>query len=176
MAGGDTPKAGTLVIFGIAILLNLLLAIMILDQIDRTRDDIDALEAKLASKQDLAVLRPLGISRVLEQRCSTCHNERRFARTLEMEGREIVSTVARMSAHAKGTIPNDEFERIGAALFVRRCTVCHDESVVSRLLLYPEIERQPFLREKVGSLETGFRTDQVGELMRAIELLAAQGR
>jgi hypothetical protein len=176
MADNSEQRTGTLAIFGIAILLNLLLAIMILDQLDRARDDIDALTGKLATKQDLAVLRPLGISRVLDRRCSSCHNERRFAATIGMEGREIVSTVARMSAHAKGTIPSDEFERIGAALFVRRCTVCHDESVVSRLLLYPDIKRRPFLREKVGSLETGFRTDQVDELLRAIELLAAHGR
>ena len=95
---------------------------------------------------------------------------------LDMEGRELVSTVARMSAHAKGAIPEDEFERIGAALFVSRCTTCHDESVVSRLLLYPEKERLPFLREKVGSMRTGFRTDQVAELARAIDLLSATAR
>jgi hypothetical protein len=176
MAGSNEQRSGTLAIFGIAILLNLLLAIMILDQLDRARDDIGALEEKLATKQDLAVLRPLGINRVLDKRCSGCHNERRFAATMTMEGRELVSTVARMSSHAKGAIPAGEFERIGAALFVRRCTTCHDESVVSRLLLYPEKDRIPYLREKIGSLKTGFRTDQVSELLRAIDLLASHGR
>jgi len=176
MAKKNEHRIGTLAIFGIAILLNLLLAVMILDQLDRTRGDIDALSRELASKQDLAVLRPLGINRLLGRRCTTCHNARRFAETLDMEGRELVSTVARMSAHAKGAIPEEEFERIGAALFVSRCTTCHDESVVSRLLLYPEKERLPFLREKVGSMRTGFRTDQVAELSRAIDLLSTTAR
>ena len=176
MGEKNEGRIGTLAIFGIAIILNLILTIMTLDQLDRARDDIAALSGELASKQDLAVLRPLGINRLLQRRCTACHNERRFAKTIDMEGRELVSTVARMSEHARGTIPDDEFERIAAALFVARCTTCHDESVVSRLLLYPEKERLLFLRKKVGTMRTGFRTDQVNELARAIDLLANSAR
>ena len=89
---------------------------------------------------------------------------RRFAATMGMEGRELVSTVARMSVHAKGAIPDREFEQIGASLFVRRCTTCHDESVVSRLLLRPERERMPYLREKVGRMKTTPRSRLPGRL------------
>jgi uncharacterized membrane protein len=171
MPDSSGKSSGTLAIFGIAILLNLVLTIMVLDQVDRSREEVRSLASELATKQDLAMFRPLGIDRVIGNRCSTCHSARRFAATLGMEGRELISTITRMSAHAKGEIPEDEFERIAAALFVRRCTTCHGESVISRLLLKPEDERIRFLREKVAMPGSGFRTDQVGELARAIRLL-----
>ena len=173
MASGDAQKAGTLVIFGIAILLNLLLTILVLDQVDRSRDEMRAISDELATRQDIAMLRPLGVNRILEEHCSECHSSRRFAASMKMEEQSLISTVARMSAHSKGAIPPKEFERIGAALLVRRCTVCHSESVVSRILLYPDEDRLRILMHEVARPNSGLRRDQVEELARAIRLLTA---
>jgi uncharacterized membrane protein len=175
MAEEGPRKVGTLAIFGIAILLNLLLTIVLLDQVDRSRAEMRTLNNRLATRQDIAMLRPLGINRILRERCSGCHSARRLAATMQMEEQTLVATVARMSAHSKGAIPPNEFKKISAALLVRRCTSCHGESVVSRILLYPEEERIPVLLREVSKPGSGVRRDQVEELARAIRLLADEG-
>ena len=165
---------GTLAIFGIAVVLNLVLTLMVLDQLTRSRSEIRELSSELATKQDIAMFRPLRVGRILEENCTGCHTTRRFAATSSMEERQIASTVARMSSHSGGNIPAVEFAEIAAALLVRRCTACHSEAVLSRLLLYPEEHRMPFLRKKVAAPGSGFRSDQVEELTRAIQLLAGE--
>ena len=162
----------TLAIFGVAILVNLLLTVMVLDQVDRTRDEMRTLAEELATKHDVAMLRPLGINRILERRCTGCHTARRLAATTTMEEPALLSTVERMSEHTGASIPEGEYQQVAAALLVRRCTACHSETVVSRLLLYEEEDRLPFLRQKISAPGTGFRSDQVEELHRAIRRLA----
>jgi hypothetical protein len=65
---------------------------------------------------------------------------------------------------------------IRAALLIFRCTTCHDEAVLSRLALMTSDERVRFLRTKVAMPGTGFRTDQVGELIEAFETLVRRPR
>lgn len=162
---------GTLAIFGVAILLNLLLTVMVLDQVDRTRDEVGALSTQLVTKQDLAMFRPLRVREILETRCTRCHTARRFAETMAMEPSEIHVTVARMSAHSGGEIEAGEWPQIEAALLLNRCTACHNESVISRILLKPYDERLRFLRQKVRMPNSGFRTDQVSDIADAIRIL-----
>jgi len=169
-------NVATLAIFGIAILLNLVLTALLLDQVDRTRSEMRQLADELATKQDVAMLRPLGVRNILERRCTGCHTVRRFAKTLDMSEPELFATVAKMSLHSGGEIPASEFPQIEAALLVYRCTTCHDESVLSRLILMPHDERLPFLRKKVAMRGSGFRTDQVEELVQAFRVLAEAAR
>ena len=171
---GSGRSSWTLAIFGVAILVNLLLTVVVLDQVDRTRDEMRALTDELATKQDVAMLRPLGVNRILERRCTGCHTPRRFAATTIMEEPALLSTVERMSEHTGGAIPEGEYQQIAAALLVRRCTACHSETVVSRLLLFEEADRLPFLRQKISAPGSGFRSDQVEELQRAIRRLAGE--
>jgi hypothetical protein len=77
-----------------------------------------------------------------------------------------------MRSHPGADIPPDEVHEIQAALLVFRCTSCHGEAVLSQLTLMPPDERVRFLREKIAMPGTGFRKDQVGELIEAFEILA----
>jgi hypothetical protein len=174
-AGGDTGT-GTLAVFGVAVLVNLVLSVFVLDQVGRTREQVADLAKVLASKQDVAMLRPIRIDDILDERCERCHTGRRFASLKDMSSTEVLATIQRMRSHPGANIPGNEVREIEAALLVFRCTSCHGEAVLSRLALMPPDERVRFLRTKVAMPGSGFRTDQVGELIRAFEVLFSQPR
>jgi hypothetical protein len=176
MAEGNNAHMGTLAVFGVAVLLNLVLSILLLDQSRSTRQQIADLEGRLASKQDVAMMRPIRIDEILKQRCEGCHTDRRFAKLAKMTQPQVMETIQRMRSHPGADIPADKVHEIRAALLVFRCTTCHDEAVLSRLVLMPADERVRFLRTKVAMPGSGFRTDQVGELIEAFETLVRRPR
>jgi hypothetical protein len=176
MAEGNNARTGTLAVFGVAVLLNLVLSILLLDQSRSTRQQIADLEGQLASKQDVAMLRPIRVQEILEQRCERCHTDRRFVKLANMTQPQVMATIQRMRAHPGADIPPDAVHEIRAALLVFRCTSCHEEAVLSRLVLMPSDERVRFLRTKVAMPGSGFRTDQVGELIEAFETLVRRPR
>ena len=166
---------GSAAIFGIAVLLNLILTVLLLDQVTRTRGEIDGLKRELASKQDVAMLRPIRVTEILEERCESCHTERRFAATWAMDPNEVLTVIERMRSHPGGdAIPGEEVLRIEAALILFRCTSCHEEAVLSRLVLMPREERVRFIRKKVAMPGSGFRSDQVGDVIQAVEGLSGE--
>lgn len=171
MAGGGGARTGTLVIFGVAVLANLVLSIFLLDQVKRAREQVADLTSKLASKQDVAMLRPIRINEILSQRCERCHTDRRFAKLSKMNQPEVLETIERMQGHPGANIPADEVREIESALLVFRCTSCHGEGVLSQIVLMPPAERVRFLRTKVRMPDSGFRSDQVGELLQAFDAL-----
>jgi hypothetical protein len=171
-----TRSSGTLAVFGVAVLANLLLSIFLLDQVRLAREQIGALEGKLATKQDVAMLRPIRISEILEERCEGCHTDRRFKGLAAMSQTEVLATIYRMRSHPGANIPGDQVDEIEAALLVFRCTSCHSEAVLSKLALMPRDERVRFLRTKVAMPNSGFRVDQVSQLIGAFELLAGAAR
>ena len=162
MSVGGNGRTGTLAIFGIAVLVNLVLSIFLLDQVGRTREEVADLSNKLASKKDVAMLRPIRVEEILDQRCERCHTNRRFAKLANMTQPEVMETIQRMRSHPGANIPADEVREIEAALLVFRCTTCHDEAVLSQIVLMAPSERVRFLRAKVAKPGSGFRADQVG--------------
>ena len=174
MADGSNTGMSTLAIFGIAVLANLILSIFLLDQVRRTREQVSDLTNKLASKQDVAMLNPIRVSEILEKRCVRCHTDRRFAKLTGMTRPEILDTIERMQGHPGSNIPADEVREIEAALLVFRCTSCHGEGVLSQIVLMPPDERVRFLRTKVRMPDSGFRPDQVGELLQAFDSLSGR--
>ena len=176
MAANGKPRTGTFAVFGVAVLINLVLSIFLLDQVGRDRDQIRDLEDRVASKQDVAMLRPIRISELLEERCERCHTDRRFTALGKMSQPEVFRTIQRMQTHPGSNIPPEEVREIQAALLVFRCTTCHNEAVLSKLVLMAPKERIRFLRKKVSMPGSGFRTDQVGQLIDAFEVLANRPR
>ncbi len=176
MAGDGNARTGTLAVFGVAVLVNLILSIFLLDQVKRTREQVSNLSNELASKQDVAMLQPIRINELLDERCERCHTGRRFANVDGMTRPEILATIRRMRSHPGANIPEDEVREIQAALLVFRCTSCHGEGVLSRITLMPPEERVRFLRTKVAMPNSGFRIDQVGELMEAFDTLSGPPR
>jgi hypothetical protein len=175
MEGGNA-RMGTLAVFGVAVLVNLVLSIFLLDQMGRTRQQVADLTSELASKRDVAMLRPIRIDELLDERCERCHTNRRFAKLAKMTRPQVLDTIQRMRSHPGANIPADEVREIEAALLVFRCTTCHGEAVLSQLVLMPPDERVRFLRTKVAMPSSGFRPDQVGELIEAFDVLVGRSR
>jgi hypothetical protein len=167
---------GTLAVFGVAVLVNLVLSIFLLDQMGRTRQQVADLTSELASKRDVAMLRPIRIEELLDERCERCHTNRRFAKLAKMTRPQVLDTIQRMRSHPGANIPADEVREIEAALLLFRCTTCHGEAVLSQLVLMPPDERVRFLRTKVAMPSSGFRPDQVGELIEAFDVLVGRSR
>jgi hypothetical protein len=134
------------------------------------------LAGELASKQDIAMLRPIRVSKILGERCEGCHADRRFAALTEMTRPQIQATIERMRFQPGADIPAHEVETIESALLVFRCTSCHSEAVVNKLVLMPQDERVRFLRRKVAMPGSGFRPGQVGELIEAFDILVGTYR
>jgi hypothetical protein len=176
MAEGRNARTGTLAVFGVAVLANLILSIFLLDQVRRTRQQVADLSSELASKQDVAMLHPIRVNEILERRCTRCHTDQRFARLTGMARPQILETIQRMREHPGANIPASDVREIEAALLIFRCTACHGEGVLSQIVLMPPDDRVRFLRTKVRMPDAGFRTDQVGELMRAFDTLADESR
>ena len=176
MANNGNARTGTLGVFGVAVLVNLVLSIFLLDQVRRTREQVADLSNELASKQDVAMLQPIRINELLDERCERCHTGRRFANVAGMTQPQVLATIRRMRSHPGANIPEDEVREIQAALLVFRCMSCHGEGVLSQIVLMPPDERVRFLRTKVAMPNSGFRTDQVGELMEAFDLLTGPPR
>ena len=171
MPGNESRGIAGGALLGVAVLLNLILTVLLIQQVVDTRRKVDDLSQQLATKQDVAMLRPLHVEKILHKRCTSCHTDRRFGTALNMGPREIIATVERMQGHPGANIPTGELRQIEAALTLFRCTSCHDGAVLNKLVLMPSKERLRFLRRKVAMPGSGFRPDQVGELLEAFEVL-----
>ncbi len=176
MNDDERTRTGTLAIFGLAILMNLVFVVFVLSRVEGNRKLLEGISDELATKQDLAMLRPIRVAEILERSCEQCHTKRRFAKLAGMSKREVLATIDRMRSHPGADIPGDEIRQIEAALLLFRCTSCHGEAVLSRLVLMPQEDRVRFLRSKVSMPGSGFRTDQVGQLIEAFEVLEDQPR
>jgi hypothetical protein len=175
MADAGRRSPGTLAIFGVAVLLNLILTVLLVQQVRENREEVREFARTLATKQDVAMLNPLRVRQILEENCLACHTDRRWAETWGMEENELLATIQRMRSHPGGEhIAGADVRRIESAILVLRCTSCHDEAVLSRLRLMPRPERVRFLREKIAMPGSGFRPDQIGELIEAFRVLAGE--
>lgn len=159
------------IIVTLAVLLNLVLTIALITQVREVRQRVANLPPDLARKQDVAMLRPLGVREILRQNCVECHSARRLGVTVSMEPAEIQRTVARMQNHPGADIPQGEFERITASLLVVRCARCHGEETLNLMVLKTEPERIATIRRMAALPGSGVRADQVLAIAQAFEKL-----
>lgn len=176
---GTEEKSGrggfTLAVFGLAIMLNLILTVMLIYQVSRTRDEVSTLAQALPSRADVAMVRPVRVRSVLEDNCEGCHTLRKLQSTWDMSGIDIVATVARMGAHPGNVaMTPDTMLEVGAAIVASRCTSCHDESTLSKLGLMPRTERERYITNKVAMPGSGFRVDQAGMVVEAFRVLMGE--
>ena len=134
-----------------------------------------SLPPDLASKRDVAMLRPLRIRQIITQNCVECHSTRRLGVTVSMEPSEIQRTVERMQNHPGANIPHGEFERITASLLVARCARCHGEETLNLMVLKTQPERLATIRRMAALPGSGVRADQALAIAQAFEKLIEEG-
>ena len=158
----------------LAVLVNLILTVALITQVREVQQRIGGLPADLASKRDVASLRPLQVRQILVKNCVECHSTRRLAATLSMEPAEIQRTVERMQSHPGADIAPGEFERISASLLVLRCARCHGEETLNLMVLKTQPERIATIRRMAALPGSGVRPDQVSAIAQAFERLVWQ--
>jgi hypothetical protein len=155
----------------LAVLANLILTIAVITQLRELQQRVATLPPDLASKRDVAMLRPLRIREILMQNCVGCHSSRRLGATISMEPAEIQRTVQRMQNHPGANISPGEFERIAASLLVVRCARCHGEETLNLMVLKTQPERLATIRRMAALPGSGVRPDQALATAQAFEKL-----
>lgn len=161
--------SGLRIVGMLVMLVNLILTIALITQVREVQQRVASLPLDLASKRDVASLRPLQVRQILTRNCVDCHSARRLGATVSMEPAEILSTVERMQSHPGANIPTGEFERIAASLLVLRCARCHGEDTLNLMVLKTQPERVATIRRMAALPGSGVRPDQVTAIAQAFE-------
>ena len=167
---------GLRIIVTLAVLVNLILTVAVITQIRDVQQRVASLPPDLATKRDVAALRPLQIRQIVMQNCVACHSARRLGSTISMEPTEIQRVIERMQSHPGANISSDEVDRIGASLLVLRCARCHGEETLNLMVLKTQPERVATIRRMAALPGSGVRPDQVAAISRAFETLVQQGK
>jgi cytochrome c553 len=163
------------IIVMLVVLVNLILTIALVTQVRELQQQVSTLPPDLASKRDVAALRPMRIRQIITQNCVDCHSTRRLGVTVSMEPSEVQRTVERMQNHPGADIPPREFERITASLLVARCARCHGEETLNLMVLKTQPERLATIRRMAALPGSGVRADQVLAMAEAFEKLINDG-
>ena len=170
MATNPPPRiSGFRIAVMLGVLVNLILTIALITQVREVQQRVASLPPDLASKRDVAALRPLQVRQILTQNCVGCHSARRLGATVSMEPAEIQRTIERMPSHPGADIPPGEFERITASLLVLRCARCHGEETLNLMALKTQPERIATIRRMSALPGSGVRPDQVPAIAEAFE-------
>ena len=97
-------------------LLNLILTVALITQVREVQQRVAGLPTDVASKRDVAALRPLQVRQILTQNCVGCHTARRLATTISMEPAELQRTIERMAMKQCGAWRGWNGARSSAAL------------------------------------------------------------
>jgi hypothetical protein len=159
----------------LAVLANLILTIALISQVREVQQRVENLPPDLASKRDVAALRPLRVRQILTQNCVECHSTRRLGTTVSMEPAEIQRTIERLPSHTSVNIPKEEMERITASLLIARCARCHGEETLNLMVLKTPPERVATIRRMAALPGSGVRPDQVLATAQAFEKIIERG-
>ena len=175
MTTGQPPRFPAFrIVIILAVLVNLILTIAIIMQVRELQQRVASLPPDLATRRDVAMLRPLRIREILMQNCVECHSSRRLGVTISMEPADIQRTVQRMQTHPGANISPGEFERIAASLLVVRCARCHGEETLNLMVLKTQPERIATIRRMAALPGSGVRSDQVLAIAQAFDKLVDQ--
>ena len=159
----------------LAVLANLILTIALVTQVREVQHRVASLPPDLASKRDVAALRPLRVREIIRQNCVNCHTSRSLGVTVSMEPAEMQRTIERLPSHTSVNIPQDQMERITASLLIARCARCHGEDTLNLMVLKTQPERIATIRRMAALPGSGVRADQVLATAQAFEKLIERG-
>ena len=79
----DRPSriSGFRVVLALVVLVNLILTIALITQVREIQQRVARLPSDLATKRDVASLRPLQVRQIIQKNCVECHSARRLGET-----------------------------------------------------------------------------------------------
>ena len=155
-------------VVGFLTVLNALLVLLLCGLVRDTRQDVNALRAVLATKQDLVNVAVPKFSFFHEEKCTGCHTERKFAGEHNMRG-QIEQAVAHMQALPDSGFTDQDMAKIHASLDLLRCTQCHGADTLRSLAIKSPAERMRIIREMVAKPGSNITPDEVARISRAYQ-------
>jgi len=150
--------------------LNAFLTLLLCGLVRDTRHDVGELKEVLATKQDLVNVAAPKLTLFHEEKCTTCHSERKFAGAHNVRG-EIERAVAHMGQMPDAPFTAQETSRVHASLEILRCSQCHDVDQLRRLAIKPPAERMRVVREMIARPGSRISPDETSRILRAFEQL-----
>jgi hypothetical protein len=155
-------------VVGLLTVLNVLLTALLCGLVRDTRRDVEALNTVLATKQDLVNVAVPKLTFFHEEKCTTCHTERKFAGEHNVRG-QIERAVAHMGRMADAPFTREETAKIHASLELFRCSQCHGTDQLRRLAIKSPAERMRVVREMIAKPGSRISPDESTRILRAYE-------
>ncbi len=155
-------------VVGLLTVLNVLLTALLCGLVRDTRRDVGALSAVLATKQDLVNVAAPKLTFFHEEKCTTCHTERKFAGAHNVRG-QIEKAVAHMGAMPDAPFTQQEVAKIHASLELLRCTQCHGADRLRGLAIKSSAERMRIIRDMIAKPGSSITPDEVTRISRSFE-------
>ena len=127
----------------LVVLVNLILTIALVTQVRELAARFASLPPDVASKRDVAMLRPLRIREILTQNCVECHSSRRLGVTVAMEPAEIQRTPSSACKPPGRQYPARRVRAHHRFLLVVRCARCHGEETLNLMVLKTQPSASP---------------------------------
>lgn len=150
--------------------INTILILLMAGLLRDTRYDVRNLQQVLATKQDLVNLAAPKLTLFHEEKCTTCHTERRFAGEHNTP-RAIEMAVAHMAALPDARFSQEDMAKIHASLDLLRCAQCHGADQLRQLAIKSPAERMKIIREMIGKPGSRITPDESARILRAFERL-----
>jgi hypothetical protein len=148
--------------------LNAFLTLLLCGLVRDTRQDVVSLKSELASKQDLVNVAAPKLTFFHEEKCTTCHSERKFAGEHNIRGQAELA-VAHMGRLPDAGFTPEETARIHDSLEVFRCSQCHDTDQLRRLAIKSPSDRMRIVREMIGKPGSRISPDEAARILQSFE-------
>jgi hypothetical protein len=156
-------------ITGLFTVANLVLVLMLCGMAVRLREDVNQLKTVLATKDDLINVSVPRMKFFHEEKCTTCHSERRFMGPHENLRGHLDQAVMQMMSQAGADISEDDFVKLHGSLVLERCRQCHGEEQLRKLAIKSPEQRMQIIREMIAKPGSDITPDEAEEINRSFE-------
>jgi len=156
-------------VVGFVGVLNALLIIILCGVVMETRREVQGLADVLATKQDLINVAAPKLTLFHEDKCTSCHTERRFAGPHHNMPGKIDQALAHMEALPDTGFTDEELAKIHGSLAVLRCAQCHGAEKLQSLAIKTPAQRKQIINEMIAKPGSNISPDEAEEISRSLE-------
>jgi hypothetical protein len=157
-------------VIGFVGVLNVLLVIILCGVVMETRQDVRGLQEVLVTKQDLVNVAAPRLTLFAEEKCTSCHSERRFLGPHNARG-EIEQAIAHMSALPDTKFTDEDLAKIHSSLALLRCTQCHGADKLRLLAIKSPEDRMQIIRDMIAKPGSKIGPDEAEEISGSFDQL-----
>ena len=134
------------------------------------RGEIQTLRRESVTREDLVQTRVPELRVFAEEKCTTCHTERKFLGE-HMSPSQLESHVAQMAAMPDVKLSDEEVAKVHASLNVMKCMQCHDSIVLKELALKSQEERLGVINRMIEKQGSRISSEEMDGIDRSFEMI-----